>query len=107
MVDSSEATVPIRENDDGRHGVETVLEWQPRGPCLGVIDQDLKAVWLHRDVAVAVANELAQKGRDPLPLTADQLVEKLHEKGLLAATELHNKKQTYRVRFHDLRHRCA
>src|SRR5262249_14029628 len=87
----------IGENDEGRVGVEALQEWRPRGPRLGVLDPDEGLVWFLRDAIVPVVKELAQRGHDPWPLSAEELVRRLHAKGLLAADEL-QARGTYTVR---------
>lgn len=88
---------PIGSNDEERHGVETIEDWRPSGRCLGVIDLEKQLVWLYRDMIAVAVNELAAKGNDPMPLAIEELVRRLHTKGLLAANDI-KKRETYYVR---------
>lgn len=67
------------------------------GDCVGVVHAGEGLVWIKPEVAMGAVRALASTSGDPLALTTEDLPRRLHEKGLLAKTDLKNSR-SYVVR---------
>ena len=70
--------------------------WQPQGKRIGWVDGDL--VYLEFESAVAQAQDLAREQGDHVAITSQTLAKRLHQKNLLAATEVSGNKTRLKVR---------
>lgn len=77
-----------RLTDDG--------DWRPHGRRIGWLDDE--NLYLDPQEAYACAQRLADELGERLPLDPPALAARLHEAGLLATTNLANKRRTYQVR---------
>ena len=69
-------------------------EWQPQGRCIGWLNGD--NLYLDPEAAYATVQALAREQNDPIPVTAQTLWKRLHERGLLMTTD--QTRQTNTVR---------
>lgn len=72
--------------------------YQPQGPRLGWLDAERGHVLLLADAAYAAVQRLAREGTDGVTIGLHALKRRLHEAGLLAATEQRGGKEYLEVR---------
>jgi hypothetical protein len=78
----------IRQRDDGR------TDWEPKGERMGFLDGD--NLFLQPQVAYAVAERLGRETNEPISLSPQTLWKRIHEAGLLKATD--EKSESLKVR---------
>ena len=95
-VDDPQQTLP---EDDHPAGAESKVRrsrvYRAMGDHLGFVDPKSGEVWFKPHLALGIVRRLANENGAPLPITAEELPRRLHEKGLLFRTE---KRTAYTVR---------
>ena len=73
------------------------IVYRGMGDCVGVVHAAEGLVWIKPEVAMGAVRAMAVSSGDPLALTTEDLPRRLHEKGLLAKTDLKSNR-AYAVR---------